>query len=392
MNLKGKNVVIGVTGGIAVYKMCEVVSSLRKRGADVFVVMTKNATEFVSPLTFETLSNNRVVTDMFDRDREWEVEHISLAKKADIFVVAPATANFVGKFASGIADDFLTTTVMATKAPVLLAPAMNTGMMTSPSYEKNESVLKERGVNFVYGDSGFLACGDMGKGRLADPRLIVDTIEEILFPVRDLEGKTVMVTAGATREPIDPVRFITNRSSGKMGIAIANSALKRGANVILIKGFTSVNPDEGVEVVNVETTADMYEAVMNNLDKADIIIKSAAPADYKVKMAEQKIKSETLTLEFVKNPDIAQAVGKIKGSKKLVVFSAETENLFENATKKLIKKNADMVVANDVTKQGAGFDVDTNIASFITKDGVEELPIMTKTELADRILDKVQSI
>ena len=392
MNLKGKNVVIGVTGGIAVYKTCEVVSSLRKRGADVFVVMTKNATEFVSPLTFETLSNNRVVTDMFDRDREWEVEHISLAKKADIFVVAPATANFVGKFASGIADDFLTTTVMATKAPVLLAPAMNTGMMTSPSYEKNESVLKERGVNFVYGDSGFLACGDMGKGRLAEPRLIVDTIEEILFPVRDLEGKTVMVTAGATREPIDPVRFITNRSSGKMGIAIANSALKRGANVILIKGFTSVNPDEGVEVVNVETTADMYEAVMNNLDKADIIIKSAAPADYKVKMAEQKIKSETLTLEFVKNPDIAQAVGKIKGSKKLVVFSAETENLFENATKKLIKKNADMVVANDVTKQGAGFDVDTNIASFITKEGVEELPIMTKTELADRILDKVQSI
>jgi phosphopantothenoylcysteine decarboxylase/phosphopantothenate--cysteine ligase len=232
----------------------------------------------------------------------------------------------------------------------------------------------------------------MGKGRLAEPRLIVDTIEEILFPVRDLEGKTVMVTAGATREPIDPVRFITNRSSGKMGIAIANSALKRGANVILIKGFTSVNPDEGVEVVNVETTADMYEAVMNNLDKADIIIKSAAPADYKVKMAEQKIKSETLTLEFVKNPDIAQAVGKIKGSKKLVVFSAETENLFENATKKLIKKNADMVVANDVTKQGAGFDVDTNIASFITKDGVEELPIMTKTELADKILDKVQSI
>ncbi|MBE5733069.1 MAG: bifunctional phosphopantothenoylcysteine decarboxylase/phosphopantothenate--cysteine ligase CoaBC [Clostridiales bacterium] len=392
MNLKGKNVVIGVTGGIAVYKMCEVVSSLRKRGADVFVVMTKNATEFVSPLTFETLSNNRVVTDMFDRDREWEVEHISLAKKADIFVVAPATANFVGKFASGIADDFLTTTVMATKAPILLAPAMNTGMMTSPAYEKNESELKARGVNFIYGDSGFLACGDTGKGRLADPKSIVEAIEEILFPVRDLEGKTVMVTAGATREPVDPVRFITNRSSGKMGIAIANSALKRGANVLLIKGFTTVNPDEGVEVINVETTAQMYDAVMNNLDKADIIIKSAAPADYRVKTADQKIKSETLTLEFIKNPDIAQAVGKVKGNKKLVVFSAETENLFENATKKLIKKNADMVVANDVTKQGAGFDVDTNIASFITKDGVDELPIMTKTELADKILDKVQSI
>ncbi len=392
MNLKGKNVVIGVTGGIAVYKMCEVVSSLRKRGADVFVVMTKNATEFVSPLTFETLSNNRVVTDMFDRDREWEVEHISLAKKADVFVVAPATANFVGKFASGIADDFLTTTVMATKAPVLLAPAMNTGMMTSKAYEKNENELKERGVNFIYGGTGFLACGDTGKGRLAEPSTIVEAIENILFPVRDLEGKTVMVTAGATREPIDPVRFITNRSSGKMGIAIANSALKRGANVILIKGFTSVSPDDGVEIVNVETTADMYNAVMSNLDKADIIIKSAAPADYKVNVADQKIKSETLTLEFVKNPDIAQAVGKIKGNKKLVVFSAETENLYENATKKLIKKNADMVVANDVTKQGAGFDVDTNIASFITKNGVEELPIMTKAELADKILDKVQSI
>jgi phosphopantothenoylcysteine decarboxylase/phosphopantothenate--cysteine ligase len=329
---------------------------------------------------------------MFDKNREWEVEHISLAKKADIFVIAPATANFVGKFASGIADDFLTTTVMATKAPILIAPAMNTGMMTSPAYEKNESELKARGINFIYGDSGFLACGDTGKGRLADPKSIVEAIEEILFPVRDLVGKTVMVTAGATREPIDPVRFITNRSSGKMGIAIANSALARGANVLLIKGFTSVLPNEGVEVINVETTADMYDAVMNNVDKADIIIKSAAPADYKVNASKQKIKSETLTLEFVKNPDIAQAVGKVKGNKKLVVFSAETENLYENATKKLIKKNADMVVANDVTKQGAGFDVDTNIASFITKDGVEELPIMTKTELADKILDKVQSI
>lgn len=392
MNLKGKNVIIGVTGGIAVYKMCEVVSSLRKRGAGVFVVMTKHATEFVSPLTFETLSNNPVVTDMFDRDREWEVEHISLAKKADVFVVAPATANFVGKYASGIADDFLTTTVMATKAPILLAPAMNTGMMTSPSYENNEKILKDRGVNFIYGDSGFLACGDVGKGRMASPSDIVEKIEEILFPVRDLEGKTVMVTAGATREPIDPVRFITNRSSGKMGIAIANAALRRGANVILIKGTTSVLPDEGVKIIEVQTTADMYNAVMDNLECADIIIKAAAPADYRVECAEQKIKSEKLTLEFIKNPDIAQAVGKIKGDKKLVVFSAETENLIDNATKKLIKKNADMVVANDVTKQGAGFDVDTNVASFITRDGIEELPIMTKVALADKILDKVQSI
>ena len=392
MNLKGKNVVIGVTGGIACYKSCEIVSSLRKRGAEVFVVMTKHATEFISPLTFETLSNHPVVTDMFKRENEWEVEHISLAKKADIFVIAPATANFVGKFASGIADDFLTTTVMATKAPVLIAPAMNVGMLTSPSYENNEKILRERGVNFIQSGTGFLACGDVGKGRMAEPSEIVEEIEQILFPQRDLDGKTVMVTAGATREPIDPVRFITNRSSGKMGIAIANAALKRGANVILIKGITSVMPDDGVQIVGVETTQQMYDAVMENLEKADIIIKSAAPADYKVKMAEQKIKRETLTLEFVKNPDIAQAVGKAKGNKKLVVFSAETEDLIFNATKKLAKKNADLVVANDVTKAGAGFDVDTNIASFVTKDGVEDLPIMTKAQLADKILDKVQSI
>ena len=392
MNFKGKNIVIGVTGGIACYKTCEIVSSLRKRGAEVFVVMTKHATEFISPLTFETLSNHPVVTDMFKRENEWEVEHISLAKKADIFVIAPATANFVGKFASGIADDFLTTTVMATKAPVLIAPAMNVGMLTSPSYENNEKILRERGVNFIQSGTGFLACGDVGKGRMAEPSEIVEEIEQILFPQRDLDGKTVMVTAGATREPIDPVRFITNRSSGKMGIAIANAALKRGANVILIKGITSVMPDDGVQIVGVETTQQMYDAVMENLEKADIIIKSAAPADYKVKMAEQKIKRETLTLEFVKNPDIAQAVGKAKGNKKLVVFSAETEDLIFNATKKLAKKNADLVVANDVTKAGAGFDVDTNIASFVTKDGVEDLPIMTKAQLADKILDKVQSI
>lgn len=392
MNLKGKNIVIGVTGGIAVYKTCEIVSSLRKRGADVFVVMTKHATEFVSPLTFETLSNHPVVTDMFKRETEWEVEHVSLAKKADIFVIAPATANFVGKFASGIADDFLTTSIMATKAPILIAPAMNVGMITSPSYENNEKILRSRGVHFISAGTGFLACGDVGKGRLAEPSEIVEKIESILFPNRDLEGKTVLVTAGATREPIDPVRFITNRSSGKMGIAIANSALKRGAKVILVKGITSVLPDDGMQIVSVDTTEQMYNAVMDNLDKADIIIKSAAPADYKVKIADQKIKSETITLSFEKNPDIAQAVGKIKGNKKLVVFSAETENLIENASKKLIKKNADLVVANDVTKAGAGFDVDTNIASFITKDGLEELPIMTKVQLADKILDKVQSI
>ena len=392
MNLKGKSIVIGVTGGIACYKCCEVVSSLRKRGADVFVVMSKNATEFVSPLTFETLSNNRVVYDTFDRDFEWEVEHVSLAKRADLFVVAPCTANFAGKLASGIADDFLTTTAMAMKCPIILAPAMNTNMITSPSYVKNEAELRSRGIIFVESNSGFLACGDNGKGRMAEPAQIIEVIENTLYPKRDFEGKTVLVTAGATKEPIDPVRYITNHSSGKMGVAIANEALKRGANVILVSGSISVKEDAGIEKISVTTTQQMYEAVMNNLEKADIIIKAAAPADYKVKYNPNKIKSEKLVLEFEKNPDIAKAVGENKGNKKLVVFSAETENLIENATTKLIKKNADMVVANDVTKEGAGFNVDTNVATLITTKDSEALPIMTKVELANRILDKVNTL
>ena len=392
MNLKGKSIVIGVTGGIACYKCCEIVSSLRKRGADVFVVMTKNATEFVSPLTFETLSNNRVVYDTFDRDFEWEVEHVSLAKRADVFVVAPCTANFAGKLASGIADDFLTTTAMAMKCPIILAPAMNTNMITSPSYTKNEAELRSRGIIFVESNSGFLACGDNGKGRMAEPEQIVEVIENTLYPKRDFEGKTILVTAGATKEPIDPVRYITNHSSGKMGVALANEALKRGANVILVAGSIAVKEDAGVEKISVTTTQQMYEAVMDNLDRVDIIIKAAAPADYKVKYVPNKIKSEKLVLEFEKNPDIAQAVGQRKDNKKLVVFSAETENLVENATAKLLKKNADMVVANDVTQEGAGFNVDTNVATLITNTDTLALPIMTKVELANKILDKVNTL
>ena len=392
MNLKGKSIVIGVTGGIACYKCCEIVSSLRKRGADVFVVMTKNATEFVSPLTFETLSNNRVVYDTFDRDFEWEVEHVSLAKRADVFVVAPCTANFAGKLASGIADDFLTTTAMAMKCPIILAPAMNTNMITSPSYTKNEAELRSRGIIFVESNSGFLACGDNGKGRMAEPEQIVEVIENTLYPKRDFEGKTILVTAGATKEPIDPVRYITNHSSGKMGVALANEALKRGANVILVAGSIAVKEDAGVVKISVTTTQQMYEAVMDNLDRVDIIIKAAAPADYKVKYVPNKIKSEKLVLEFEKNPDIAQAVGQRKDNKKLVVFSAETENLVENATAKLLKKNADMVVANDVTQEGAGFNVDTNVATLITNTDTLALPIMTKVELANKILDKVNTL
>lgn len=330
---------------------------------------------------------------MFDRNFQYEVEHISLAKKADLFLVAPATANIVAKYALGIADDFLSTTIMAARCPVVIAPAMNTGMLESAGYKTNEKTLKERGVFFIEPSSGLLACGDEGKGRLADPSVIVDFVVNLLNPKQDFCGKTVLITAGATSEPIDPVRFITNRSSGKMGIELAKAAYRRGANVIFIYGQIKYECDKNWETVKVETTKEMYDAVMANLNKADIIIKAAAPSDYKVKdFEENKIKSETISLKLVKNPDIAASVGKIKGSKKLVIFAAETEKLIKNAQAKLKKKNADLVVANDVTKEGAGFNTDTNIVSFITGSGVEDLPIMTKLELADKILSKISEI
>lgn len=394
MRLDGKTITVGVTGGIAAYKSCELVSRLRKSGAAVYVVMTKNATEFVSPLTFETLSENRVVYDMFDRDFEWEVEHVSLAKKSDLFVVAPCTANFIGKMSAGIADDFLSTTAMAMRCPILIAPAMNTAMLDSAATQNNLKVLSERNIKMIFGGSGFLACGDTGRGRMAEPSDIYNEIEKIIYPRHDLEGKTVLITAGATREPIDPVRFITNRSSGKMGASLCDCAVKRGARVILIAGFMTAEPREKTERTDVKTTAEMYDAVMQYLPEADVIIKSAAPADYRPKnISSGKIKSDGVIIDFEKNPDIAAAAGKIKGEKKLIVFCAETENLIGNAKKKLASKNADLVVANDVTKEGAGFDVDTNIAAFITADGrVEELPKMTKAELADRILDKIPEL
>lgn len=390
MNLRGRNIVIGVTGGIAAYKVCYVVSALKKAGADVFVVMTKNATEFVGPLTFETLSGNRVITDTFGRDFEWEVEHVSLAKKADVFVVAPCTADFAGKLAAGIADDFLSTTAMAMKCPVVLAPAMNTNMLTSTAYRSNERILKERGVLFVDGGSGRLACGDEGKGRMAEPDEIVKYIYGVLTPKPDYDGKTVLITAGGTAEPIDPVRFIGNRSSGKMGVALAEKALKRGADVILVAGSISVPVPAGARRIDVATTGEMYRAVMDNLQKADIVIKAAAPADYRVESySDTKIKADELKLTLKKNPDIAAEVGKLKGYKKLVIFSAETNDCVFNAMNKLKKKNADMVVMNDVTKAGAGFNSDTNIVTVITADGKEEIPKTEKTVLADILLDRI---
>ena len=390
--LSNFNVLLGVSGGIACYKACEVVSRLKKLNAGVDVVMTKHATEFVAPLTFETLSNRPVVSDMFSREREWEVEHIALAKKADLCIIAPATANIISKLAEGIADDMLTTTYLALKCPVIIAPAMNTNMYENPVIKANLEKLRKSGVIVVDSAEGRLACGDVGKGKMAEPLDIVAKAVEVLCPKRDYAGKRVLVTAGATRENIDGVRFITNRSSGKMGIEIAKAAVKRGAEVVLVKGLVQVGvPSYISKVVAVESTEQMYEAVMANYKDCDVIIKAAAPSDYRPKKKiTDKLKGEEITLELVKNPDIAKAVGKEKGERKLVVFCAETRELMESAVKKLADKNADMVVANDVTMQGAGFDSDTNIVTIAKKDGfLKSYPVMPKSQVADVILDEI---
>lgn len=392
--LYGKHVVLGVSGGIAAYKSCELVSRLKKLGADVHVIMTRNAEEFVAPLSFETLSDNKVVRGMFEEREEHDVRHVALAKLADVFVVAPATANVIAKFARGIADDMLSTTWLASDAPKLVAPAMNTAMYDDEATQDNISLLKERGVMFVEPGVGRLACGDTGRGKMAEPADIAERIQEILRPVRDFEGKRVLVTSGATEEYIDGVRVITNHSSGKMGCALAEAAAERGAEVVLVHGRMSVPVPEGVaKAVRVHTTLEMMDAVLAETEAADVIVMAAAPADYRPKETfTSKLKSETLTMEFVKNPDIAKAVGERKGGRKLVVFSAETDGLIENAKKKVASKNADLAVANDVTKEGAGFYCDTNIASLVGRNGeVRECGLMTKRELADVILDAVLS-
>ena len=393
--LSGVNVVVGVSGGIACYKACEIVSRLKKLNACVDVIMTKNATEFVQPLTFESLSSRPVTVDMFAPKEKFEVEHISLAKKADLCVIAPTTANVLAKLAEGIADDMLTTTVLAMKCPIVVAPAMNTNMYENPITQQNIKALKERGFIFVDPISGRLACGDTGVGKMAEPIDIVSKVAEVLIPKQDYKGKKVLITCGATREPIDGVRFITNKSSGKMGMEIAKAVFKRGGQVKLVKGLVSVNvPQYITDVVDVETTNDMYNAVMDSYKDCDIIIKAAAPADYRLKETfDNKIKSEELTLSFVKNPDIAKELGKVKGDRKLVIFCAETENLIENAKKKIQSKNADLVVANDVTQQGAGFNVDTNIVTICKKDGSStSYDKMLKSEVANVILDEIQKL
>ncbi|MCC3867318.1 bifunctional phosphopantothenoylcysteine decarboxylase/phosphopantothenate--cysteine ligase CoaBC [Terrisporobacter mayombei] len=396
--LNNKTVVIGVSGGIAAYKACDIVSRLKKLNANVHVIMTKGATEFVTPLTFQSLSQNYVVSDMFEEPKTWDVEHISLAKKADVFLIAPATANVIGKVANGICDDMLTTTVMATTGRVLIAPAMNTNMYKNPILQRNISSLKELGYNFVNPESGRLACGDEGEGKLASPEIIVNEVVKLLNNKNnDLQGKKIMITAGPTVERIDPVRYITNRSTGKMGYAIAKIAADRGADVTLVSGPTNIEPPSNIKkLIKIQSAEDMYNAIIDNLDENQVIIKSAAVADYKPKAySDKKIKksNDDLVIELDRNKDIAYELGKIKKDKVLVGFAAETNDLIENAKGKVNKKNLDFIVANDLTEEGAGFGTDTNIVKIIDKEGnINKYPQMKKDEVANVILDKVKSL
>lgn len=395
--MKKPCVVLGVTGGIAVYKACELLRLLQKRGIDVFVVMTQNACRFVAPLTFETLSGHPVAVDTFDRPQTWEVEHIALAKRADLFLIAPATANIMGKMACGIADDMLSTTVMATRAPVLVAPAMNTGMWENAAVQQNVKTLRARGVEIVAPVSGHLACGDSGAGKLEDVEVIAECACELLFAKKDMEGLRVMVTAGPSREALDPVRYISNRSSGKMGYAIAQAAQKRGAEVTLLSGPVAIEAPLGVKLVPFTTTQELLDRASELAREQDLLIQAAAPADYRAKeVAPQKIKKqggEPMTFTLVENPDVAATLGKAKRSGQVFVgFAAETNDVLAHAKDKLARKNLDMIVANDVTRPGAGFDVDTNIVTLITKDGQEALPMMSKAEVAQRILDRALAL
>ena len=395
--MKKPCVVLGVTGGIAVYKACELLRLLQKRGIDVFVVMTQNACRFVAPLTFETLSGHPVAVDTFDRPQTWEVEHIALAKRADLFLIAPATANIIGKMACGIADDMLSTTVMATRAPVLVAPAMNTGMWENAAVQQNVKTLRASGVEIVAPVSGHLACGDSGAGKLEDVAVIAERACELLFAKRDMEGLRVMVTAGPSREALDPVRYISNRSSGKMGYAIAQAAQKRGAEVTLLSGPVAIEAPQGVKLVPFTTTQELLDRASELAQEQDLLIQAAAPADYRAKeIAPQKIKKqggEPMTFTLVENPDVAATLGKAKRSGQVFVgFAAETNDVLAHARDKLARKNLDMIVANDVTRPGAGFDVDTNIVTLITKDGQEALPMMSKAEVAQRILDRALAL
>ena len=393
--LKGKTVLLGVTGSIAVYKICNLARMLTKLGADVHVAMTPNSLNFVHPLTFETLTQNKCLIDTFDRNFEYSVEHVSIAKKADVVMIAPASANVIGKIANGIADDMLTTTVMACTCKKIISPAMNHNMFHNPIVQDNINKLKKFGCEIVEPVRGMLANRDIGDGKLPDEETLLEyIIREIAFE-KDLQGKKIMITAGATRENIDPVRFITNHSSGKMGFALARAAMLRGAEVTLIKAHTEVNPPMFVNLINVDSAEDMFNAVKDNFQDMDIVIKAAAVADYTpVTVAEGKIKKSEgdMSIPLKRTKDILKYIGENKKDRIICGFSMETDNVLENSVKKLKSKNADMICANSLRKAGAGFGTDTNIITLITKDGNQELELMSKFDAANIILDKLKSL
>lgn len=393
--LTGKTVVLGITGGIAAYKMANVASALRKAGADVHVIMTKNATEFITPLTFETLTNNRCIVDTFDRNFQYDVAHISLAKAADLMLIAPATANVIAKLAHGQADDMLTTTVLAARCKKLVAPAMNTAMLENPITQDNLKTLEHYGFGIIQPAVGLLACKDVGSGKLPEPEVLLDAVARELAREKDLMGVHVTVTAGPTQESLDPVRFLTNHSSGKMGYAIAREAMLRGAEVTLISGPVALKPVPGVKLVEIITAQDMLEAVQRALPRTDILIKAAAVADYRpARVSDEKLKKGDgeLSIPLERTADILAWVSQNRHDGLFVCgFSMETENMLENSRKKLQKKNLDMIVANNLKTQGAGFGVETNVVTLITKDAVKELPLMGKDQVAGKLLDEILS-
>lgn len=391
--LKGKNIVLAVTGSIAAYKIANLASMLGKLHAKVTVLMTANATNFINPITFETLTGNKCLIDTFDRNFQYNVEHVSLAKETDLVLVAPASANVIGKIANGIADDMLTTTVMACSCKKIIAPAMNTHMYLNPIVQDNMNKLRRFGMEVITPDTGHLACGDDGIGKMPSEQVLLDYIlREIAFE-KDLAGKKVLVTAGATMEKIDPVRYISNHSTGKMGYAIAENAMLRGADVTLITGKSALTPPPFINVVPVISAQDMFDAVKACMEEQDIIIKAAAVADYRpVNPAEEKIKKQEddMSIRLERTDDILGYIGEHKKPGQFICgFSMETQNMLENSRKKLLKKKADMIVANNLKQEGAGFGVDTNIVTFITADDVEEMPIMSKEEVAFLLLKKI---
>lgn len=396
MNLNNKTILLGVTGGIAAYKSASLASLLVKSGAEVRVIMTEHAANFINPITFESLTGHKCIMDTFDRNFEFKVEHVALAKKADLIIVAPATANVIAKLAHGLADDMLTTTILASKAPKLIAPAMNTGMYENPVTQDNLTLLKQYGMEIISPANGRLACGDVGAGKMAEPEVLYEHILRVCACKKDMAGMKVLVTAGPTQEPLDPVRFLTNHSSGKMGYSIAKACMLRGADVTLVTGRTALTPPLFMEVVPVVTAEDMYGAVVSRSDSMDLIIKAAAVADYRpAQIAAEKVKKgdSELSIPLERTRDILKYLGEHKKPGQFLCgFSMETEHMLDNSRKKLIQKNLDMIVANNLKVPGAGFETDTNIVTMITPDDITELSLMSKEAVSFHILDKILSM